>query len=439
MELPHSIEAERAALGCALLDREAAEGITHALTADDFYRPEHAKVHRAICALVERGMEVDALTLRAELPKMQPGYPLDLQAEVTTTSAWKSVSNVLRSLSRRRAVIKLSERMKGLALECEDSDALLDTLETETHELSGRRLTGRVSEIGAVIDRIDLSERIETFRSAVLPDAWMQRGQLVVIGARQAVGKSALAAQLSHEFAERHVKSRIWSYEMNSEQYARRLIQHRTGFGFVKQMSGMAPHEIEYAQSASQGDWRRFITVDDSNPSLTQLCRQIHRAAREGVSLIFIDHLHILADGSDRRAVTKATRELKLAANDSRLTGDTDRRPVVVLLAQFTRLEKREDGTFSPPTIQSFKESGSIEADADIAVLLHQFSRESDLSVRERLIKSGHILEFDATHGDGSKELGFMEVAKNRYGKTGKTYAWFDGEEQRWSIVDQQR
>jgi replicative DNA helicase len=227
---------------------------------------------------------------------------------------------------------------------------------------------------------------------------------------------------------------------MSRQQVYRRAVQRHTGFDFAKQMQGLTPQESAFADSAMEGDWIRFLQVGDSNPSLRQVCHEIRRFARDGGAFVIIDHLHILVNSSDRNAITEATRALKMAANDSSLNpkGGVDRRPVVFLLSQFTRLEKRDDGSFRPPSIQSFKESGSIEADADIAILLHRFDRKLDTKVRDGLEKQGFILAHDRQKGTTPfKDLCHIEVAKNRYGTTDRYPAWFDGADQAWSLLDQ--
>lgn len=424
--LPHDESAEAAVLGCALLSPDAAEGITERLESSAFFAPRHRVVFDAIKGVVDRGETVDEVTLKAA--GIDSILLLDLRSSAPVSSRWQSYAGIVERCAKHRRLIQSAEGLSAV-----EYDDAISRMETTVADLTANEGRGRTRSVAEVMKHLDLSETVESFRAEALPDCWMQRGQLVMVGARPSVGKSALAGQVAYELGSRHVRTRIWSYEMNAEQFARRFIQHRTEFGFVQQMQGLAPHEIEYAKAQMSGDWSRFVSLDDSNPSLSSLTRQIHKAAKDGVSVMIVDHLHILVDGSDRQAVTSATRALKLAANDARLKTDADRRPVVILLAQFSRLEKRQDGGFSPPTMQSFKESGSVEADADIAVLLHTYEECETKAQAEKMRGNGFLVD-DIPQ---ESKLGFIHIAKNRYGRKHLHPAAFSGDDQRWIVLDQ--
>ena len=439
---PHNNDAEQAVLGSMLLDKRASEGALSLLTTDDFYRPTHASIFRAMVDLDAAGDAIDHLSVAAKTKNQQAkAYLLDLSSSVPTSANWRRYAEIVKRCARLRNIIGAST--DAIAKAYDDSDPDTVSSELMAHVEGTAPESGRISTMEQIRDETDLTKRVETFTTEILPHVYMQRGDFVMIGARPSVGKTAMALQVGEELASRHVRTRMYSHEMSREQVYRRSIQRHTGIDFPTQMKGLDAGHSQMVSEAMTGDWMRFLQVGDSNPTLRQVCAEIRNFARQGGSIVIIDHLHILVDGSDRQAVTQATRALKLAANDATLnpTGGPDRRPIVLCLAQFTRLEKRDDGTFRPPTIQSFKESGSSEADVDIAVLLHKYDSAKDEKAREAFESSNYLLEFDSQKGTGSvvKDLCHIEVAKNRYHKTAMYPAWFDGEEQRWSIVDQQR
>lgn len=442
---PHDLSAEQALLGSMILDRSALEAISQ-LFPDDFYRPAHAAIFSAICALVAQGHAVDHLTLADRLTtdgelERSGGKPylLDITSAVPTARNWRRYADIVKQASTRRQVIEAGHRMGLLAHDADDPDELLAESEKLVSSIADRHVTGssRALSVSAIYGALDLSKRVECFTSELLPGVFLQRGTLTFLGARPSVGKSAFAGQLADEFGSRHVRVRIYTYEMGREQYTRRFIQRRTGYGLSEQLTGMDARQIGHTNESMSGDWGDFVEIDDSNPPLPELCRQIRRFASQGGTLVIIDHLHILA-GRERRELEAATRALKLAADDSRLNGDVrDRRPVVVCLAQFHRSELRDDGSVRPPSMQSFRESGSIEEDADVAVLLHKYDEKLDTKARDGLERSGYILEFDRQRGvEPYKSLAHVEIAKNREGKCGRYPAWFHGPTQSWSFLD---
>ena len=93
---------------------------------------------------------------------------------------------------------------------------------------------------------------------------------LCVIGARPAVGKSALAAQLADELASKGVRTLIFSYEMSGEDYVRRFIQRRSGMTREQQDDGLSNDEADYVRSQTKGEWSKYLTIDDTCPSHQQ-------------------------------------------------------------------------------------------------------------------------------------------------------------------------
>lgn len=439
---PQDIEAEQAVLGSMLLSPEAADAAFSRLRPADFYRPAHERIFAAMTELAASLMPVDHVSvsdrLGADLPTVggKP-YLLELAGAVPTTANVAHYAEIVMRTARQRRIIAEATRVVGAAYDGEDPD----TLSSELYRAAEAQepTTGRISTFAEVLSGMDLTATVEHFTSEILPHVYMQRGDFVLLGSRPSIGKTAFALQLAEELARRHVRVRYYSHEMGRERLVRRCIQRHTGYDLPKQMRGLTAEEQDGTKGVMAGDWQSFIEIGDANPSLTQVCSETRQFARRGGSVVIIDHLHILVNGSDRMEVSQATRMLKMASNDGTLNpkDGRDKRPVIFCLAQFTRLEKREDGTFRPPTIQSFKESGTAEADADIAILLHRYDRRLDEKARDSMEKQGYLLAYDWQRGvPPHKDLCHVEVAKNRDFKCDRYPAWFDGADVYWSFLD---
>ena len=437
---PHNLEAEQAVIGSMLLSPESVDVALGSLTADDFYRPAHSRIFTAIRTLHASGHAIDSLSvadalgseLEASGGKM---YLLDLSSSVPTTANSGRYAEIVKRTSRQRLAIAAGIHITAMGYNGDDPDEIIADAHRSIAGIESASSKSRSA--SEMMSGLDLTESIQSLHTDLLPHTPLLRGFLLTIGAREAVGKSAFLAQMCHELATRHVRVRIVSLEMSADDYMRRLIQHLTGISIPDQIRGLDAQKAEQVAQFMDGDWMRFLEVDDSNPTIDELKRDTRRFAKSGGWLVGIDNLAILVKQS-YEDITECTRELKCMANDSSLKGASDRRPIVALVSHLNRNQFREDGTLRRPSLGDLRGSGSIGQDSDVVALLHRYDANLDQKVRERLRNAGYLLEWDRQSGGNEpyRHLSEVQVAKNRYGPTDAYPAWFSGPDVEWSFVN---
>lgn len=435
---PHDSDAERAVLGSMLLDQAALDGAADELDTSDFFRPSHGVIFDAIVSAGASDVVVVANALGESLADCGGRAALlDLQSAVSTASRWKHYAAIVADTAKRRRIIELSAGLTTAAYNGDDIEPHLQSVTA-----SDRQGVGAMT-LGAVIGGLDLTARSEYQSHDIMPDTHIRRGDLVVVGARPSVGKTAYALQLSRDFASDGEGVLFYGYEMSSESLARRHIHAMTGISRNRQDDGLTENQAAAVHKAVQGKALDALRLDDSCPSLRKLVRGIYDFARDGGRCVVVDYLQIAVTQTTEE-VTKASRALKMAANDPRLVKRNgnrvvaDLRPTVIVLSQLNRGVVREDGTLRPPTLGDLRQSGAIEQDADIAVLLHAYS-DGDEAVRERFFTKGMwIPEYDALKGSGAvvKTLAHIDIAKSRDGMTRMSPAWWSGDDQTWQLID---
>jgi len=431
---PHHHDSEQFVIGAMMLSPKVAEDALSLLTADDFYTPRNRELFSTIRTMVDAGTDTSMEVVGTRLPDLRQ-YIVEIVSLVTNVRAWKAHGDIIRDDSTRRKLLDAAESIAQMASADDLDGACADAVRAVTLTNRNAVKTRTIAELFA---GMDLTAKTEYLHTELFPATHLHRGDLLVLASRPAVGKSAAACQIADELASRHVRTRIYSYEMSAEDYTRRFIHRRAEFNRMKQDDGLSEADEEKARYMMAGDWSRFIEVDDSSPPIHELVRQIHRFAKDGGMLVVIDHLQILVE-ADYKAVSEASRLLKQAANDPRLNSEaSDKRPVICLLSQLSRGSVREDGSLRPPALGDLRQSGSIEQDADAVALLHHFDDTRDMKVREGLENAGYLLEFDgAKGGTTQKTLSQIELAKNRHGKKATYPAWWSGDHQVWSFIDQ--
>lgn len=426
---PHSIEAEMSTLGGQLLSRDAiADVLDTPMQQRDYYRPAHQTIQAAVLYLYGKGEPADPITLAAELTKRgeitkvggAPYLHMLVQSVPTAANAAYYAQIVHERAVLRRLVeagTKIAEwgyaaegeldDVKN-AVEAEVLDALAGRGESTDYAYVREDVPGFWEQIDARIKGIGKITGLSTgFTDLDAMTNGLQAGQLIVVGARPAMGKSTLALDIARAAAITSGKTAaFFSLEMGRAEITQRLYSAECC---------VALHHIR-AGSVSEDDLTRMasrtpviedapLIVDDS-PSLT--CLDIRSRARRikqamGLDLLIVDYLQLIQAGSSRRAqnrqqeVSEMSRQLKLLAKELKIP--------VIALSQLNR--GPEQRTEKRPQISDLRESGSIEQDADIVVLLH----------REDAYESN-------SHRVGMADL---IIAKHRNGPTGTISVAFQG------------
>ena len=421
--LPHDLDSEKAVLGCALLSQEAAEGVTSTLTASDYHIPQNGAIHDAIAKLVSRMEPVDPTTIAATSKRLSEprakAYLLDLPTFVTSALNWQSHANTVKRCARLRRIITVAGEASAASYESGDPDEILAKLardaEASTNGHSRKVRQGMPEIIGM------FRERVTTIRDTEF-GLTLRDGDSAIIAAWPGVGKSALAAQMARQFGDRHLECVIYSLEMSEKQWYTRYIAATTGMTLEELESGIGDAVDGLAATVMQGDWPDFVTlVDDAALTIPQIVGDIRRRARKGLRVAFIDYLQLLCK-QDFESVTETSRVIKKLARETGV-------PIVSL----SQLRRPSADAPRKPTMHHLKQSGALEADADLIVLLSQVPEESALVIRGKMKDGGWLVEDPAYDG---KKLCIYDVAKNRHGKTFDCPAYFDGGGMTWQQVE---
>jgi replicative DNA helicase len=403
---PHSGEAERAIVGLLLIRAEALdEALGAGLQVEDFYTPKWATAFAAMCDLSLRGEAVDAMTVSEALKARGVDAP-------TSTDLVEAIGDRLMSLDHLRAyaerVHRLAQLRRVLAANAEITEAaygpeakadvpsFLDWAE-QTLMGATERHTGVSSPkpLGRVLD-----DALEDLRSHAagerrgLPTGFadldaktggFRPGQLVILAARPTIGKSALALDIALNIAQKGAPVLVFSLEMSEQEWGERALAHG-GVSSERILSGRLD---TLAFETLEGFVRRVhdlpLYLDDAGTATLLAIRAKARrmAARGGLALLVVDYLQLVdAEHRERRelAVAGVSRGLKQLASELHVP--------VLAVAQVNRaVEQRAD---KRPTLADLRESGSLEQDADLVLVLHRevaYNFEADPGQAELILR----------------------------------------------------
>ncbi len=415
---PASIEAEMGLLGSLLLDPETIHDVRGGLFAEDFYRDPHALIYRAILAVLDSGRPLNLVSIVEELHRSGKydaigghDYLVEVAESIPHAAHARYYADLIRQKAIARAVINSAEEIIRRAYSNDYSaQELVEFAERTIFAVGDRREGYKVTTIGqAVIDAMArLDDRLNGHRPGQPTglsgyDALtggLHPGQLVVVAARPAMGKTALALNIAdHVATDCSVPTLFASLEMTEGEIGDRAVCGRAeidGGRFADPRANLT--DADFARMAAAVERFRASPLwigDAPAQSLGEVVAQARRfRARERIGLLVIDYLQLLEPGESagrvprHEQVAMMTRTLKQLAKGLKIP--------VILLCQLNReVEKREDRR---PRMSDLRESGAIEQDADVVSLLHRPEY------------------YDPNDKPGVAEL---IVAKNRGGSTG--------------------
>lgn len=389
---PHDVMAERSVLGGMLMSSDAIADVVELLRPDDFYKPAHTAVFEAICSQFSRSEPADAVTIAAalndtgQLVRIGGGlYLHELLESVPTAANAGYYARIVRDKAIQRRVIAAGTYVSQIGYNDGGRDldeilvlaekTFLDAVDTET--TAGP--TPLADYLTGVIDGLEADET-EVGLSTGLADldrslGGMRPGQLIVIAARPGGGKSVFGGDLArHAALHLNVPTLFCSLEMSGEELAARLVCAEVG-GNLAWFTGTAripDDQIARTVSgaAKLADAPLFIdaATDTTITRLRSRARRLdaqHRAVG-GLGLVVVDYLQLMPSGSRgdsrERDIAEISRGLKLLAKDLGCP--------IVALAQLNRnVEGRQD---KRPMLSDLRESGAIEQDSDVVLMLHR-------------------------------------------------------------------
>lgn len=435
---PHSIEAESSVLGGLLMENRSWDRIGDLLTEADFYRHEHKLTFAAISALINAAKPADVVTVYAELQKAgtaeQVGglaYLNSLAQFVPSAGNVRRYAEIVRERSILRRLIGAADEIsatafnvqgKGVDSVLDDAVAKVMAIDPESAgddwESMERMVVNELDMITARADGDDPDRPVDFIATGLsdldeILDGGLRAGQLVIIGARPGMGKTAIADTIGVNVARRDEPVGKFSMEMQN---------HEGGQRALSNVGRIPLHALRRPERMSNEHWSRLSTAVEtlrgipfySNDKGGLNINQVRTKARalkrrHGLRLLIVDYLQLMS-GTDPRAprtyqLEEASRGLKALAKELSI-------PVIALVQVNRGVEKEQDPM---PRMSDIKDCGAIEQDADVIVFLHRpIVAAPDLSPEW-------------------KHYARASVAKQRGGRTGQLDLLYVGENTRFA------
>ncbi|WP_062205056.1 replicative DNA helicase [Demequina salsinemoris] len=388
---PQNLEAEQSVLGAMLLSKDAMADVIETVRSDDFYKPAHELIFDVATKLYNGGDPVDALTVSAELQRTQQlsriggaEYLHTLIAMVPSAASAGYYARLVREQSILRRLVEAGTRIANMGYDGDggEVDMVVDGAQAEIFAVTERRNSDDYLPIGDILESTlgqiedatthDGSMRgVPTgFRDLDELTGGLQAGQMVVIAARPAIGKSTLGLDIARSASIHHnIASVIFSLEMSKEEITKRMLATEGKVKLTQLNKGpLGPSDWDRLARASARVSSAPLFIDDS-PNMTLMeirakCRRLKQ--QHNLGLVVLDYLQLMSSGrkveSRQQEVSEFSRALKLLAKEIEVP--------VIAISQLNRgSEQRGD---KKPMLSDMRESGAIEQDADIVILLHR-------------------------------------------------------------------
>jgi replicative DNA helicase len=422
--LPHNLEAEKSVLGAVLIHNEAFNYAAEILKSRDFFRDAHRRIFDKMERLSERGDAIDLVTLKEELTRAGeldevggPAYLASLVDGVPRSTNVEYYARIVKEKSTLRALITVTAQISSRAYGADDDpNTILDEAEQAIFSIAEDRVReGFVSMRDIVGDSLPKIEqlfehkRLVTGVSTGFADLdqmtrGLQPGDLVIIAARPSMGKTSLVLNIAeHASIKGGTTVGFFSLEMSREQLFIRLLTSVARIDSHRLMTGTVGQRDYQQLSHGIGilsDARLFIDDSPGVGVLEMRAKARRLAAEHGLGLLVVDYLQLMT-GRGRFE----NRTLELAAISRGLKGLAKELGVpVVALSQLSRApEARSDHR---PLLSDLRESGALEQDADVVLMLYRADMYPDAKPDD----------------EGRAEL---IVAKQRNGPTGTVHLAF--------------
>lgn len=397
--MPHDDVAEQSVLGGMLLSKDAIADVVESLRASDFYKPAHETIYEAILSLYGHGSPADAITVADELKKRGEltrvggaAYLHTLIASVPTAANAQYYAEIVKEHAIMRRLIEAGTKIAQLGYANEtEVDTLVDQAQAEIYAVTdgnakedyvsfSEALEATMREIDANSNRPDGVYGVPTdFIELDELTGGLHGGQMIVIAARPGVGKSTLALDIARSAAiHHHMATVFFSLEMSRTELAMRVLSAEGKISMGRLKKGDLDTEGWTNLATLQGRIDSAPLFIDDSPNMTLMeirakCRRLKQ--RNDLKLVVLDYLQLMSSGkkveSRQQEVSEFSRSLKLLAKELDVP--------LIALSQLNR--GSEQRTDKRPMVSDLRESGSIEQDADIVILLHRedmYNPESD-------------------------------------------------------------
>ncbi|NTU71240.1 MAG: replicative DNA helicase [Coriobacteriia bacterium] len=418
---PHNLEAEQAVLGTMFLSLDAVEGALTQLQPEDFYRPAHARIFTAMADLHNRSIPIDHLSVADRLESSgeleaaggKP-YLLDVTGVVPTAANWPRYAEIVKRNSMLRQLIGAGTGVVALGYDApDDLDQVVGDAERLIFDVTNKRVQSNFKEIKGLLTESfkqleELAERKEHvtgvhtgFDKLDRLLAGLHPGDLCILGARPAVGKTALALNIGVNAAKKGASVAIFSLEMSAEQLVQRVLCSEARINLQDVRTGYVKDSDWYAIHNAMGKLAALDFWVDDTPSISIL--EVRAKARRQLrnkekGLIIVDYLQLMQP-QGRRSENRQT-EIAEISRGLKILGKELHVPILAL-SQLSRGVEQRQG--KRPQLSDLRESGAIEQDADVVMFI---DRNTDPRAEDE-------------EGRPQKGMAELIVAKHRNGPTG--------------------
>ena len=436
--LPHDLVAEQSLLGSVFISPDAIISLADELTPDDFYKPANKIVFKTMLSLLEKGEPIDATTMVSALTNQGDisniggiNYVVEL---VNSTPTSKNVEHYAKLVKEKATLRKVIADLSDSLSSAYQGDVSISDIIAKTEksmlDISNQNTGTGFRNVADILDThmqiVETRSQTDGFVTGLSTGfvgldkitTGLHEGNLIILAARPAMGKTALALNIAKHVATMERKPAvIFSLEMGAEELIERMVASE----------GMIPGYHLKTGNLSTDEWKRLvhaqsnlydvpIFVDDTaGIRISEIRSKARKLSQEmgGLGIIIIDYLQLIT-GSKRenrqQIVSEISRELKILAKDLRV-------PVIALSQLSRSVEQRQD---KRPTLSDLRESGSIEQDADIVAFLYR-----DAYYQKE--------QADSQEANNVTEL---ILEKNRHGSLGTVKLYFHKEYTKFSSVE---
>ena len=435
---PHDLVAEQSVLGAVFISPETMTSLADELVPDDFYKPANKIVFKTMLSLLEKGEPIDATTMISALTNQGDisniggiNYVVEL---VNSTPTSKNVEHYAKLVKEkatfRKVIAELSESLSSAYQGDISINEIIEKTEKSILDISNQNVGNGFRNVADILDThmqiVETRSQTDGFVTGLSTGfvgldkitTGLHEGNLIILAARPAMGKTALALNIAKHVATMERKPAvIFSLEMGAEELIERMVASE----------GMIPGYHLKTGNLSTDEWKRLvhaqnnlydvpIFVDDTaGIRISDIRSKARKLSQEmgGLGIIIIDYLQLIT-GSKRenrqQIVSEISRELKILAKDLRV-------PVIALSQLSRSVEQRQD---KRPMLSDLRESGSIEQDADIVAFLYR-----DAYYQKE--------QADSQEANNVTEL---ILEKNRHGSLGTVKLYFHKEYTKFSSVE---
>ncbi|HEY5583544.1 MAG TPA: replicative DNA helicase [Ruminiclostridium sp.] len=409
---PQSIEAEQSVLGSMLVDKEAISIVMEILKPEDFYRPDHREIYEVVIELFDRSQPIDLITVSERLKlhgklELIGGleYLSNIATAVPTTANVRNYSKIVEEKSLLRKLIRASSDIVDLGFDAsEEVSYIIDRAEQGIFDILQKRSSqGFIPIKDVLVDTFNKLEELYNNKGTItgistgfvdldFKTAGLHNTDLILIAARPAMGKTALALNLAQNVAvHSKVPVAVFSLEMSKEQLVNRMLSSEA----MVDGSRMKTGQLE------DNDWQKVakalgplseapIFIDDTpGVTITEIRAKCRRLKLEhNLGLVIIDYLQLMQGSKSKsenrqQEISEISRSLKMLAKEINVP--------VITLSQLSRAP--ETRTDHRPILSDLRESGAIEQDADIVMFLYRddyYNPETDKKNIAELIIAKH-------------------------------------------------